>query len=83
MNRDLYKILETQFPPHQCFNTYVKFQVWVVHNERNIDIQKIKVKILIFISFHTLSGNYLSIFILFLPIERLNIQFEMFYTIPM
>ena len=30
------------------FKVYVKFQVWIMHDERDIDVQKIKVKNLFF-----------------------------------
>ena len=46
MNRALYQKSETQLSSlySNITNTYVKFQVWIVHNERDMDIQKIKVK---------------------------------------
>ena len=44
MNRDLYKKSETRFPPQQCFKYICKISSGVLHNERDIDFQKIKVK---------------------------------------
>ena len=48
MNRDLHPKSETQFPRQQCFQYICKIQVWVVHNKRDINIQKLKVKKTIF-----------------------------------
>ena len=43
MIQDVYQKSETQFPRQQCFQyIYVKFQVWVVNNKKDIYFQKIK-----------------------------------------
>ena len=53
------------------FNAYVKFQMCVMHNERDIHIQKIKVKKHFLDTFCTRPGNRLSISIFFITFKRL------------
>ena len=71
MNQDLYKKSETLFLHSNIFNTYAKFQVWVVNN-KIYPLSKNKSKKYLFPEHFTLSGNSLSIFTYFIPLGRLH-----------